>query len=337
MWTECKYKLFQFYSICLRLERKGVSISCFQLFFVKNEIHESLDHNTTRRHIIETTQAKISFEKFGGTTPSFSLSAFERHHSTKHHFDHHIMHNSNSNNNNDFHQAFHRQQRASHRAIFGGEVSTSHNRLSNNHSHSHNNNHNSHNHDDHIFGRGKTASRPAREFAWRSDDEHSNSNLQRLSERWRRSRSSPPRGRHWLDSTDVFHERRHHNRHRATSHNDLPRGLHDEAEEDWLGLRSNRMPGFGFRSAHDLHAANEARASRPDLRDIRDQLLNRAGEARASRRSLTKDWDPHCKTCTGAINRSSRQNFHSYNPRSPSTDSEDLILGHHRHQGHFRY
>ena len=266
---------------------------------------------------------------------SLSVSAFERQ-NTKHHFEHLLHSNSNNNNNNsDFHHAFHRQQRASHRAIFGGEVSS----------------HNRHNHDDHLFGRGKTFSRPAREFvpAWRSDDEHSNSNLHRLSERWRRSRSSPARGRHWLDSTDPFKDRRINSgsgkRFRATSHGNLAMAINEDSqEEDWLGGRSHRLPGFGFRSAHDLHAANEARASRAVLRDLRDQILIRGSshnDLRASRRSLSKPWQSQCKTCSGVHDRPferSRpsQNFHSYNPRSPSTDSEELMLGH-RHQGPFRY
>ena len=279
---------------------------------------------------------------------TFSVSAFEQN-NTPHHFEHHLHNNnSNSNNNNnvDFHQAFHRQQRASHRAIFGPEHS-SHNRLNNN---------NNNNNNDHLFGRpprAKTSSRPAREFvsAWRSDDEHSNSNLHRLSERWRRSRSNPPRGRHWLDSSDGFNDRRHrhfhnhNNRWRATSHGDLARALNDDsADEDFIGGQSHRLPAFGFRSSHDLHAANEARASRSDLRDIREQLLHRSAgshnDLRASRRSISKPWETECLTCTGVLNRPfdrprPNQNFHSYNPRSPSIDSDELVT--HRHQGLFRY
>ena len=280
---------------------------------------------------------------------SFSLSDFDLSPSTSHHFDH-LLHNNNNNNhhksskdhNLDFHQNFHRQQRASHRQIFGApEPHSSHH-----HHHGHQNNRLSNN--DHLFGPTKTTSRPAGAAfisAWRSDDEHSNANLHRLSERWRRSRSNPPRDIHWRDvDLDLFRDdriRNNVNRWRSTSHGALN---DDSADDDWLGgVARNRLPGFGFRSSHDLHAANEARASRSDLRDIREQLLGRGvshNDLRASRRNISKPWETECQTCTGALNRPGHvhrhnQNFHSYNPRSPSTDTDDLIAQ--RHQGVFRY
>jgi hypothetical protein len=111
----------------------------------------------------------------------------------------------------------------------------------------------------------------------------------------------------------------------------------------------HRLPEFGFRSAHDLHAANEARASRSDLRDFREKLLNRGSlsqnDLRASRRSVSNPWQPHCQTCTGVLHSNdprpferqrSQRHFHSYNPRSPSDNSDELLIGH-RHQGLFRY
>ena len=85
----------------------------------------------------------------------------------------------------------------------------------------------------------------------------------------RRSRSSPPNNRH------------------ATSHRAVD-------------------TGFGLFSAHDLHAANERRASRRDLADLRDQLfvrstndlLTRGGRARASGRDLLDRWEAaHCEKC----------------------------------------
>ena len=71
---------------------------------------------------------------------------------------------------------------------------------------------------------------------------------------------------------------------------------------------------FGMFTAHDLHAANERRASRHDLADLRDQLFVRstshndlAGaradrhahqQTRASGRDLLSRWErQHCETC----------------------------------------
>ena len=76
---------------------------------------------------------------------------------------------------------------------------------------------------------------------------------------------------------------------------------------------------FGMFSAHDLHAANERRASRHDLADLRDQLFVRSTShndltggrsrvdrhahahqptTRASGRDLLSRWErQHCETC----------------------------------------
>ena len=284
---------------------------------------------------------------------SFSVSAvFESPESSPvHHRREHLHHFEHKSNIPpiDFHQAFHRQQRASHRAIFGGDQK---------HHSSHSHQNSRLNNNDHLFGRPARAKTSG--TAWKSDEEpqqHFNSNLLRLSERWRRSRSSPPRGRHWCDA-DIFHNDRHmrhkdvtsQHRWRATSHGDLARVLNDDsADDEWPNLghsNNNRLPGFGFRSSHDLHAANEARASRSDLRDIREQLLQRGNshnDLRSSRRNISTvpPWDSQCQKCTGVLNQDHHrnrhnQNFHSYNPRSPSTDTEDLMT-HRHHQGVFRY
>ena len=68
---------------------------------------------------------------------------------------------------------------------------------------------------------------------------------------------------------------------------------------------------FGLFSAHDLHAANERRASRSDLADLRDQLFVRStndvrGRTRSSGRDLLDRWQAaqeeaneraHCEKC----------------------------------------
>ena len=83
-------------------------------------------------------------------------------------------------------------------------------------------------------------------------------------------------------------------------------------------LRPRDPLDFGRFSAHDLHAANERRASRHDLADLRDQLFVRStshndlagarvdrasahanhGHTRASGRDLLTRWErQHCETC----------------------------------------
>ncbi len=99
---------------------------------------------------------------------------------------------------------------------------------------------------------------------------------------WHRSRSSPPIGRR------TFQNNHNHN-HRPT-------------KESWLRRSSNDLD-FGVFSAHDLHAANEKRASRRDLAELRNQLFARStndlrgggrgllsGDRRASGRELLTHW-----------------------------------------------
>lgn len=68
-------------------------------------------------------------------------------------------------------------------------------------------------------------------------------------------------------------------------------------------LRNDKLD-FGVFSAHDLHAANERRASRRDLADMRDQLFvrssshnNLAPPPRVGRDLLTNWERQHCQTC----------------------------------------
>ena len=122
-----------------------------------------------------------------------------------------------------------------------------------------------------------------------SDDTH----------RWHRARSSPPI--HRRQGNGAFLMRRGNNNWRA-SHGDLYTmsdgidnhiGSDDEVNFQPLGVQALRSRF----SMHDLHAANEMRASRADLRDARDALRFTRGRApqgqisasqndlRASRRS----------------------------------------------------
>ena len=82
-----------------------------------------------------------------------------------------------------------------------------------------------------------------------------------------------------------------------------------------VNSRHDLPPDFGVFSAHDLHAANERRASRRDLADLRDQLFVRStshndllgagaptrradARHRASGRDLLSHWErQHCETC----------------------------------------
>ena len=136
-------------------------------------------------------------------------------------------------------------------------------------------------------------------------------------------------------TADRTNHRRFSSHHRPS---DWARGLYSESDyEMWppaaapppadrLGYRhrSRSSPAarprdpldFGMFSAHDLHAANERRASRHDLADMRDQLFVRATShndlagarvdrhaahqptTRASGRDLLSRWErQHCETC----------------------------------------
>jgi len=189
----------------------------------------------------------------------------------------------------------------------------------------------SHHHHHHQHLRNKTSSRPAGHFfsVWRSDDETS-VNPNRLSERWRRSRSSPPRGLHWPDSEHRPGQHEEPNKWwRATSHGDL-----NSSDDLWSGGSPRRLPGFGFRSSHDLHAANEVRASRNDLRELRERLLARGShnDLRSSRRNVPKPWNGSCQACShlnshvNSPGNQRNQNFHNFNPRPASADTEDLLF-----------
>lgn len=115
--------------------------------------------------------------------------------------------------------------------------------------------------------------------------------------RWR-SRSSPA----------VAHERWRHQ-----SHGDLTFGHQQHRRDVSPGAPPPPPPrNFLHSSFHDLHTANEIRASRQDLRELRDQILrqnqaeefNRQRSFRSSRRSLhERKWppapaSPSCRRCS---------------------------------------
>ena len=111
--------------------------------------------------------------------------------------------------------------------------------------------------------------------------------------------SSRPAKYYYSESeSDIFHGTR---RSRSTPPNQHHHRHHGGGD----------MPDFGVFSAHDLHAANERRASRRDLADLRDQLFVRStndvrGRTRSSGRDLLDRWQAaqqeeaeraHCEKC----------------------------------------
>ena len=92
------------------------------------------------------------------------------------------------------------------------------------------------------------------------------------------------------------------------------------------------MPDFGVFSAHDLHAANERRASRRDLADLRDQLFVRStndvrGRTRSSGRDLLDRWQAaqqeeaeraHCEKCNAHMPTLGKPNHHQHHHRQHS-------------------
>ena len=123
-------------------------------------------------------------------------------------------------------------------------------------------------------------------------------------------------------------------------------GFYSESDYDvWLagpppayptgraGTRSRSSPplrrdplDFGVFSAHDLHAANEKRASRRDLADLRNQLFVRStndlgarsnDRRRASGRDLLTNWRErqHCDKCNAhTLKRHSVSHQHLHHP-----------------------
>ena len=117
--------------------------------------------------------------------------------------------------------------------------------------------------------------------------------VQEIAARFTRSRSSPP-------VTRRGGLMRNNNHHWSSSQGELNFGASREA----------LTPGFLHSSFHDLHAANEVRASRHDLRELREMLRqNQTGDKslRSSRRSFReRKWpppSPNCRRCLDGFTR----------------------------------
>ena len=214
------------------------------------------------------------------------ISAHQHHHSIQHH-SHHSPNrrsirnnNQNTTNSSNFHHAFHDRQRASHRQLFGGGPTKhlSHNPKSSGGGHNN------------AFRSSLMRSQELANNRFNSDDTHS---------RFHRARSSPPIHRRVGGGNGGFHSRGGKNW--RASHGDLytmSDGADNLGTVDSVNFQQLGVQGLRSRfSMHDLHAANERRASRSDLRDARDALhhskrihshshdsLNR-NDLRASRRS----------------------------------------------------
>ena len=132
--------------------------------------------------------------------------------------------------------------------------------------------------------------------------------------------SSRPAKYYYSESeSDIFHGTRRSRSTPPNQHHHRHRGGGD-------------MPDFGVFSAHDLHAANERRASRRDLADLRDQLFVRStndvrGRTRSSGRDLLDRWQAaqqeeaeraHCEKCNAHMPTLGKPNNHQHHHRQHS-------------------